>query len=253
MIGPSLFSALRVYALTRQNKYLTGITLALGLVPLIVNVSTSYQSHPVNFSPPYNCSVDSSTTPELALAFTALSRGALTLADLIVVGVTWWATYQSRKLVADGIRGRSFTQIMFYNGNMYFVPIACLNMLHITLTALSINVSSGSESYVIDFIDPISSLLVCHFLLALQEVKQQPIDGSLSSVKLSLPYFDPSSLPPFIAPLGGLVHTSFGLEHEGSSSERGNDPGSGGSDWASLCDVERRPSGGRTSWSCLAL
>ena len=88
----------------------------------------------------------------------------------------------------------------------------------------------------------ISSLLVCHFLLALQEANQQsaPADGSLSFGR-SLPYFDQSALPPFIAPLGGLIHTSFGLEDKG--------PGSSGSASTSFCDgdSERRADEGCAS------
>ena len=68
----------------------------------------------------------------------------------------------------------------------------------------------------ISLLHRISSLLVCHFLLALQEAKQQPTDSALSSVKLSMPYFDPSTLPRFVEPLGGLVHATFELEGAGS-------------------------------------
>ncbi len=40
-----MFSALRVYALTRQNIYLAGLTLTLGLVPLFVNVVRAVPGH----------------------------------------------------------------------------------------------------------------------------------------------------------------------------------------------------------------
>ncbi|KAM5539643.1 hypothetical protein V8D89_006752 [Ganoderma adspersum] len=75
--------------------------------------------------------------------------------------------------------------------------------------------SSGSGSYVVNVIDP-CGVLVCHCLLALQGTTHQPMDSALSSVKLSMPCIDPSTLSPFVEPLGGLVYTTFELEGEGS-------------------------------------
>ncbi|PIL26454.1 hypothetical protein GSI_12212 [Ganoderma sinense ZZ0214-1] len=141
---------------------------------------------------------------------------------------------------------------------MYFVPLACLNMLHIILTVFSMKVFQGSESYrdVLNFIDPyvsplqphrgrgmsvpmsyilrffkISSLLVCSFLLALHEANQQLTDGSFDSesTRLTLLYFaDPSTLPPFVAPLGGLVNSTSELEVERSLDAAGNGSTDGG-------------------------
>lgn len=81
----SVFSALRVYALSGQHKALAGLTMCLAVVPIVVNAvsrplrqlsrkltriwqSTEYQSHPENFEPPYNCALDSTTPPSVALA-----------------------------------------------------------------------------------------------------------------------------------------------------------------------------------------
>ncbi|KAI0682697.1 hypothetical protein C8T65DRAFT_687066 [Cerioporus squamosus] len=179
MLGPALFSSLRVYALSGQHRVLTGLTLGLVLMPFFINVSTDYQSHPVNLDPPYNCYLDSTTSPSVALAtdaetVTFLSRAASTLADFIA--------YRS-DMANHGM-------------------LATLNILHIVLTALSFKLPSGSESYVINFIDPIGSILVCRFLLSLQEAQQNTRPSSGTTPSFVAPDFVGS--PSFAAPLAGF-------------------------------------------------
>ncbi|TFK81440.1 hypothetical protein K466DRAFT_667118 [Polyporus arcularius HHB13444] len=233
MLGPALFSSLRVYALSGQHRVLTGLTLCLALMPFFVNVSTNYQSHPVNLDAPYNCYLDSTTSPTMALArkstvtkhLTFLSRSSSTLADLIAIAVTWWTTYWSSRLAADTLQGPTFHQIVLYNGSIYFVVLATLNILHIVLTALSFKLPSGSESYMINFIDPIASILVCRFLLSLQEAKRNASPSSDTTPSFIAPEFagSASQLPSFVAPLGGLVHASFSFSSSDSFLRSGLD------------------------------
>ncbi|KAI0753732.1 hypothetical protein C8Q74DRAFT_333089 [Fomes fomentarius] len=104
---------------------------------------------------------------------------------------------------------------MLHNGCIYFVVLATLNILHMVLTALSIKIPSGSESFVINFIDPITSILVCHFLISLQEAKHtsqpdtvpsfvHPDLATGSGLDFAVPI--PSlrmSMPSFVASLAG--------------------------------------------------
>ncbi|TFK81928.1 hypothetical protein K466DRAFT_590923 [Polyporus arcularius HHB13444] len=201
MLGPALFSSLRVYALSGQHRVLTGLTLGLALMPFFVNVSTDYQSHPVNLDPPYNCYLDSTTSPTMALALTFLSHSSSTLADRIAIAVTWWTTYRSGRLAADTLHGPTFHQIVLYNGSIYFFKLP-----------------AGSESYMINFIGPIASMLVCRFLLSLQEAKRntRPASDATPSFIASDFAGSPSPLPSFVAPLGGLVHASFSFSSSNS-------------------------------------
>ncbi|RPD72779.1 hypothetical protein L226DRAFT_146660 [Lentinus tigrinus ALCF2SS1-7] len=211
MLGPALFSALRVYALSGKHRALTGLTFGLALIPIFVNVSTEYQSHPVNIDPPYNCSLDSTTSPSVALTVTFVSRSTSTLADLIAIAVTWRATYRSSRLASETIDAPTFHQILLHNGSVYFVVLATLNILHILMTALSFKVTTGSESYVINFIDPIASILVCRFLISLQEAERYSHSESEATHSFVAPNFSvgpASQVSSFAAPLGGLLHTS---------------------------------------------
>lgn len=57
----------------------------------------------------------------------------------------------------------------------------------------------------------IGSILVCHFLISLQEAKQHHYRDSQTTPSFVAPDFagTSSQLPPFIAPLGELVHSGF--------------------------------------------
>ncbi|KAI0753733.1 hypothetical protein C8Q74DRAFT_1222282 [Fomes fomentarius] len=84
MIGPACedLSVLTSGAdIETDHKLLAGLTLTLALVPLFVNVSAAYQSHPVNRDPPINCSLDSSTPQQLAIMFVQSAFGYISQSD----------------------------------------------------------------------------------------------------------------------------------------------------------------------------
>ena len=48
---------------------------------------------------------------------TFLARSAPTMADFIVIAVTWRETYRASRAAADTINGPSFNQVMLHNGS----------------------------------------------------------------------------------------------------------------------------------------
>ncbi|KAI0640907.1 hypothetical protein C8Q79DRAFT_421615 [Trametes meyenii] len=58
LIGPGLFSALRVHALMGESRLLSVLVLVLGLIPFFVNVIPAYKLKAINLSPPLGCQIE---------------------------------------------------------------------------------------------------------------------------------------------------------------------------------------------------
>ncbi|OSD03809.1 hypothetical protein PYCCODRAFT_200988 [Trametes coccinea BRFM310] len=68
-------------------------------------------------------------------------------------------------------------RIMLENGTLYFLLLLCLNLLQLVFTKLSLDLStlgSGSAdySYIILFLDPLTSILISHFILNLRAANE---------------------------------------------------------------------------------
>ncbi|RPD59956.1 hypothetical protein L227DRAFT_575957 [Lentinus tigrinus ALCF2SS1-6] len=172
----AVFSGLRTYALCGRR-----LRLPLGIfVFLLSSVSIG-----VNFAryrwlssapiPMLGCVEEASASAEIAKGFTIASRTCLIAADLIVIGVTWRATYHTTQLArAAGEQSmQTFAGTVLRDGTIYFLVLLTLNTLHLLFTMLSISSAAfESVSYVSIFTDPITSALVSRFILNLQEVNQ---------------------------------------------------------------------------------
>ncbi|TBU40311.1 hypothetical protein BD309DRAFT_967754 [Dichomitus squalens] len=138
------------------------------------------------------------------------SRACTLAADAIVVFVTWWNTYKSYKIQQEAEIGPSLARVMLWNGSLYFIVLAGLSIVHIALTALEIDAIFIDDSYANPFIYPISSILVCHFLLNLRQVDVDPASEShsqsMSADDLRFAAVSAGTLPRFIASLGEPVH-----------------------------------------------
>ncbi|KAI0824145.1 hypothetical protein BC628DRAFT_445168 [Trametes gibbosa] len=140
----------------------------------------------------------SSSSPELwtrvhgkhgyeSRAMTICARCCAILADVIAIVVTWRATRTCRRLLGDGsFQQASLQHIMWTNGNIYFFTLLSINILDLILVTLSIIVQNSAGSYVILFLDPISAILNCHFLLDLYEANVR-IERGGSSLSRSHP------------------------------------------------------------------
>ncbi|KAI0692814.1 hypothetical protein C8T65DRAFT_744991 [Cerioporus squamosus] len=102
-----------------------------------------------------------------------VSRGGLIIADFLLIVVTW------RTLGRGSVRpcfprraAGSLTDIMLWNGMIYFVLLTLLNVLHLAFTVAEV-ASDAFTSYISIFTDPLTALLVSRFLLDLQEATQQ--------------------------------------------------------------------------------
>ncbi|RDX55163.1 hypothetical protein OH76DRAFT_872066 [Lentinus brumalis] len=159
--------------------------------------------------------------------FTGISRGMLSVADLLVIIITWQKTsYTVQNL--QGSVGPSLAKTLLRSGIIYFIPLAFLNILHTILTETGAEQFLRNSSVVSLFIDPATSVLACRFLINLRRVEFGHNDTSTGPSTFSTTMrFTPDvsnptestasgpgsqgtkTLPPFISSMGELVDMGF--------------------------------------------
>ncbi|EIW63117.1 uncharacterized protein TRAVEDRAFT_43423 [Trametes versicolor FP-101664 SS1] len=159
---PVMFTTLRIYALSKKNKILGGLALALSMAPFLLNTGIVYHNIPINLPAPVNCQI-------ISTASTSLDIGIL----------------------------------------------VTLNAVDMTFAILSIAVPPENQaSYVVVFIDPISSILNGRFLLALHETNAR-LEGATDTSGVSSLCFNTrsggdsragsSELPELLGVIGGSI------------------------------------------------
>ncbi|KAI1788433.1 hypothetical protein LXA43DRAFT_637518 [Ganoderma leucocontextum] len=167
LIALSAFSALRSYALSNRSIWLAAIILLLALPPVVMRIVDCFYLAPEVLPSPLNCSNSSSLPPALSVRLTAIIRGSQLAAELLVAGITWWYTYQSYRIRKGITLGKTISSLLFYTGSMYFLdfsrPCASSGPQH----------HSQHTSYAANsleaFVDPLASILTCHFMLSLRQ------------------------------------------------------------------------------------
>ncbi|KAM5540872.1 hypothetical protein V8D89_005516 [Ganoderma adspersum] len=188
-VCPALFSALRVYALTGQNKVVALITLFFSLGPVYANAVHYGWEKPEYDSLELLCG---DVVAELK-AVTALSRGLLSMGDLLVIVITVVKTIYVAKHSQGLVGSTSLASTLLYSGVIYYIPLALLNVVHMCMTVTGADQFLRTTSVVSILMDPVTSVLACRFLLNLRKFTP----GSARS------------LPPFIASMGELVDFDF--------------------------------------------
>ncbi|KAL1937251.1 hypothetical protein VTO73DRAFT_13920 [Trametes versicolor] len=187
LIGPAMFTTLRIYALSRKNRILGGVALVLSMAPFLINASTAYTQPPINLPAPLNCTATSMTSRSLNIG---------------------------PELHTDLYGFVCFTGIVYFWFECSI--LVSMNVVDFVLVILSIAVAPGSaSSYILDFIDPISSILNSRFLLTLHETNTQlegAADVSISSLSLNTgsggePQAGSPELPEYLSVIGGSIRS----------------------------------------------
>ncbi|TBU41745.1 hypothetical protein BD309DRAFT_964588 [Dichomitus squalens] len=201
------FSALRFYALfPGSNRYkcvATAIVFALSVVPFVLFLPglihwTHYSNDPIEGVIPV------STEPKEIT--TAVSLGA---ADLFILCVTWYQTYETVKIAryhGVGHDNRSFASTLLRDGG----PLLILNVLYVAFTLTSVaNGPWGGVSLVLAFGEQLTSVLTSRFLINLQKVKRRlansPRSMSRASDSLTQSGGGVGSIGGFIGPWGASI------------------------------------------------
>ncbi|KAL1937392.1 hypothetical protein VTO73DRAFT_13798 [Trametes versicolor] len=144
-----------------------------------------------------------------------LSRICLILRDAVAVVVTWWRTRTARQTPTDILRQSSLEIIIWDNGNVYFCTIVLMNVADMILAVLSIRGTQlDNLAYVVNFLDPISSILNSRFLLALYETNAHLESGGTSASSFSTldfregnPPAGSVALPGYLSSLAGPIYS----------------------------------------------
>ncbi|KAI0335556.1 hypothetical protein GY45DRAFT_809576 [Cubamyces sp. BRFM 1775] len=143
------------------------------------------------------------------------TRSSVITADVLVLLITWWKTYDIRKLAAQTDVKVSLTSLILRDGTIYFLVLLYMNTIHIVLSL------TGRFTFTITFEEPLTTILVSRFLLNLREVNEMRGSTDSADYDMSRPSFvrPLSEIAPeerhslvasFIAPLGApLAHSSF--------------------------------------------
>ncbi|KAJ3018170.1 hypothetical protein NUW54_g405 [Trametes sanguinea] len=101
---------------------------------------------------------------------TSLSRSCAIAADILLIAMSWWYAAQGWTLRDFRKYGMlsGLTRVMLLNGTTYFLALVLLNAIHLTLTLLAIRGVTDPVSEAVVFTDPLTSILICRLLLALQ-------------------------------------------------------------------------------------
>ncbi|KAI1786610.1 hypothetical protein LXA43DRAFT_1099008 [Ganoderma leucocontextum] len=156
-------------------------------------------------------------------------RASQFAAELLVVGITWWYTYQSYRIRKGVDLGKTVSSVLFYTGSLYFLFLATLYMLDIIIDTASVPPAAlDFLGFLQLFYDPITSILTCHFMLSLRKfdstIASSTHSGPGSRVQEHMAFADvlqfaaqPSNtLPSFIASFAHPVHVDSALSEADS-------------------------------------
>ncbi|KAM5545062.1 hypothetical protein V8D89_001173 [Ganoderma adspersum] len=219
-IAFSAFSALRAYALSNRNVWSAATVVILMLPPMVLAILHCFYQVPANLPSPLNCSASNSLSSTAAISVAVGVRGSQLAAELLVIGITWWYSYQSYRLRKGLNIGNTVSSLLLYNGSLYFLFLASLYIVDIVLHIIPGAANFANyDGLLTTFYDPITSILVCRFMLSLRQ-----FDATNARATFSMPgslVRDPATLdfgaqpcetlPPFIASFAHPVHVDSAL------------------------------------------
>ncbi|OCH84964.1 hypothetical protein OBBRIDRAFT_839315 [Obba rivulosa] len=176
------FSAIRIYAVSGGNAWLSAGVCALAAVPACLNIyddaKTSFLLLPLPLVGTMCVSgSDLSQSEDLhrTSALTIAARTCLIAADAIVLVVTWVKTYWTMRAARSSGSKAPLADMLLRDGTLYFLVLLILNVLHIAGTATNVFV------YTTMFTTPISSIIISHFLMNLRETAAAPATTGVAS------------------------------------------------------------------------
>ncbi|KAH9847861.1 hypothetical protein C2E23DRAFT_942275, partial [Lenzites betulinus] len=180
------FSGLRVLALSGMNRPLSAVVFILALAPFAVNTwPLALQRISGGNDPILGCEGIENNGYLVRHSFdifssVILSRGCLIIADMLAVVVTW-ASWRKTRGVSSAVLRTSvptLSNVLIYNGQSSSHLVVVCNVLHLTLTLISIATPYEETSVVTSLTDPLTTILVCRFLLDLQRANQAMLGRS---------------------------------------------------------------------------
>ncbi|TBU31847.1 hypothetical protein BD311DRAFT_751740 [Dichomitus squalens] len=179
LIPAALFSAARAYALSRR-RILAFVIFSLLFVSFATNLTRVAYNVSGVVLPMLGCLVTDNFPVRLGHIFTIVNRSSTILADTFLIAMTWSYLPGRSELNSRGVlNGRNLINIMLRDGTLYFILLLMLNILQLVSTELSV-LTDEPGSIIAVLVSPISSVLMAHFLLDLQEAYQRKVVCSSS-------------------------------------------------------------------------
>ncbi|TBU33808.1 hypothetical protein BD311DRAFT_748023 [Dichomitus squalens] len=124
----------------------------------------------------------------------------LSVADIIVVVVTWRQMRRQMKLFSTAVRRRyrpSYASVLLRDGTIYFLVLVPFNAVHLIFSLYSILGQSPRypTSGIPIFTTPITAILISKFLVHLQEIESAAGTSSQSAWRTGLLVLQPSVGP----------------------------------------------------------
>ncbi|TBU44641.1 hypothetical protein BD309DRAFT_892117 [Dichomitus squalens] len=172
------FSALRVYALGGRNWFLAALVFILGCSGPIFHYVRLHWLRTFLY-PGEGCTYSVTSIPVHLSAMLFIMNYSLSIsADLLVLIVTWRATYNQGKGLAGLGQKKSLSGMLLRDGASYFVAITTVKSADFILGLLSIYGSFEYLSEVVYYEEPLTAILVSHFLMDLQEASTDATQGT---------------------------------------------------------------------------
>ncbi|KAJ8483410.1 hypothetical protein ONZ51_g4715 [Trametes cubensis] len=214
----AIFSALRTYALQRKLRWAI-LVLILSLITVILS---SVKEHwlMIHEVPRDGCTL-SENIPVLFQRRPfgpALSRGPIIIADIITIVITWKTQYQTYNIGRKVSAPSTIATVFLRDGTIYFVVLSVLNTILLVFDYLQVFTDRGASlnlSYLVIFVEPITSILISDFLTHLHEAADAACDSGTLASASTLEF---RIIGPIGASLPGLddVTGTFRTEDSGS-------------------------------------
>jgi len=170
----AMFSALRVYAISSGDKAIAFAVLIIGIIPAIINLYTTVQQSYAYVGVDGFCSRTRFYTIEAANTLDVVACACAVLSDLIVIIITWCRTYGLWRHTSRGkTAATSLVNLVLGGGTLYFLTLLLVNVLELVITRSWVNSSSASVAYTSYMLVPISSVLISHFIIDLQQTSSK--------------------------------------------------------------------------------
>ncbi|TBU26685.1 hypothetical protein BD311DRAFT_667056 [Dichomitus squalens] len=179
LLPPALFTGLRAFALSSDWR-ISSFILILSCLPFATNMVT-FGYHLSGLEDPILGCLDDIVQPEsLFKKIGIINRTCTIAADTLLIVLTWRSLrVQTIGQAAGAISEKGLVGVMLRDGMLYFGILLVLNIAQLLVEELSFFDTLGDIVAV--FSAPLSSILVSHFMLDLQEAYQRKVVGLASN------------------------------------------------------------------------
>ncbi|KAJ3549533.1 hypothetical protein NM688_g5166 [Phlebia brevispora] len=254
VVVAALFSALRVFALSGGNAYLSGVVLLLGLIPFATNtfvishLTYSYVDDPIlgsicanmyimPASVQLSCKISIPAQEMNLMTLTLLivsivTRASAIIMDMMVLAVTWMKTYNHVKEAWSLGLPVGYSETLLQDGSIYFVALLLFNVAQLLIDVVPALESTGFTPLAV-YCEVMPSILISRFIINLRRVQGIDVPDQDNSrahrlSQFSAPNFRMPTLQSVMDNMGEPLHhdvlaESAGWEDDGELISRAED------------------------------